>query len=445
MLCTIISAVMLVTRCVIGPEQPNGGPGKIPPPSSPVRVAARAHATAIAPDYLRRCQKMPDTADAHVELGTWCVRLGFKAEAAAHFVAALELDPGHEGAWLGLGFKHHNGGWPRAEQRIAYAHEANAQRKADGKWKPLLKQWKSWLGEDANREKAEDCLTMVTDPQAVPAICSVFGGGRAPDQKLAVQLLGQVQSPASSRRLALLAVSGVSAEVRRAAVETLRWRDPLEFADLLIGLLRDPIKYHIRSVRGPGLPGSLTVSGASVNLERVYTPPPPPNISIMPGDHFTLDSRGLPTIFRHTDETDLPFVWLCKGYMFPSGAIIPPHVGVQIQLGEMWVENWKTAHSAQRQLGADAAAIEFANDLQRAANEQIVDVLSQCVRERLPVDREACRRWWFKRLGQTPIVPAKPLPLTVAETVNLDYLPHNVGGLGFDPIAGYFVIVPVNW
>ena len=76
---------------------------------------------------------------------------------------------------------------------------------------------------------------------------------------MAVQLLGQVQSPASSRRLALLALSGVSAEVRRAAMETLRWRDPLEFADLLIGLLRDPIKYRTRSVRGPGLPGSLTV------------------------------------------------------------------------------------------------------------------------------------------------------------------------------------------
>ena len=173
-----------------------------------------------------------------------------------------------------------------------------------------------------------------------------------------------------------------------------------------------------------------------MNLERVYAPPPPPNISITPGDLVRLDARGLPTIFRHTDETDLPFVWLYKGYVFPSGAIIPPHVGVQIQLGEMWVENWKAAHSAQRQLGADAAAIEFANDLQHAANERVVNLLSRCAGERLPVDREACRRWWFKRLGQTPIVPAEPLPLTAVETVALDYLPQDVGGLGFDPSLG---------
>ena len=146
-------------------------------------------------------------------------------------------------------------------------------------------------------------------------------------------------------------------------METLRWRDPLEFGDLLIGLLRDPIRYHVRSVGGAGLAGSLTVRGSAVSLERIYAPPPPPNISIVPGDRVTFDAKGLPTIFRHTDETDLPFVWLCKGYMFPSGAIIPPHVGVQIQLGAMWVENWKAAHSAQRQLDDDAAAIEFANDL----------------------------------------------------------------------------------
>ena len=74
-----------------------------------------------------------------------------------------------------------------------------------------------------------------------------------------------------------------------------------------------------------------------------------------------------------------------------------------VQLGAMWVENWKVAHFAQRQLSDDVAAIEFENDLQRAANAQVVDVLSRCIGQRLPVDRDACRRWWFTKLGQTLI------------------------------------------
>ena len=65
-------------------------------------------------------------------------------------------------------------------------------------------------------------------------------------------------------------------------METLCWRDPLEFADLLIGLLRDPIRYSVRSIGGPGVPGTLTVKGALIDLERVYSPPPPPNLSIAP-------------------------------------------------------------------------------------------------------------------------------------------------------------------
>ena len=73
----------------------------------------------------------------------------------------------------------------------------------------------------------------------------------------------------------------------------------------------------------------------------------------------------------------------------------------------------------QGQLNDDAAAIQFANDLEHAANAQVVDVLSRCVGERLPVDREACRRWWFKRLGQTPIRRAESLHPTLTEMVPL--------------------------
>ena len=118
------------------------------------------------------------------------------------------------------------------------------------------------------------------------------------------------------------------------------------------------------------------------------------------------------------------------------------HVPVNIQLGAMRAANWKAAQSAQNQLRGDVAAIERENDLQRAANAQIVEVLSHAIGQRLPVDRAACRAWWFARLGRTNKVNSEPPRPTLTEFIPLDYLPHDVGGLGFDPIVGYYLRAP---
>ena len=72
----------------------------------------------------------------------------------------------------------------------------------------------------------------------------------------------------------MLALNGKSPEVRRRAVETLRRRDPREFAGRSVALLRDPIKYETGPSGGPGLPGVLFVQGKQFNLQRRYVPPP---------------------------------------------------------------------------------------------------------------------------------------------------------------------------
>ena len=325
------------------------------------------------------------------------------------------------------------------------AKEAKAQNRADRKWEPLIRGWKSWLAGEVKHRDAESALAAVTDPRAVASIWRVFATGRARDQQQAVQLLGQIQCAAASRALALLTVSGKSSEVRRVSMEILRWRDPVDFADVLIGLLRDPVKYEVHPVGGPGQPGALTVKGNAFNLEHIYAPPPPPNIPIVPGDNVTFDGWALPVISRYTDTAELPFAWVWRGYVYPSGCVIPPHVPVKIQLGGMWLENWKSARSAHQQMGGDVAAIERVNDLQRAANEQVVEVLYQTTGRRLPADRDAWYAWWFKRLGRTYLRASDPIRPTLTQFVPLSYLPRDAGGLGFDPAAGYYLLVPVRW
>src|SRR5262249_8964900 len=106
-----------------------------------------------------------------------------------------------------------------------------------------------------------------------------------------------IDSPDASRALAALAVVGTSAEVRRTAVETLARRDRREYLDLLVAAVRDPIKYEVRPVGGPGSPGALFIQGKQVNVERRYAPPGLPNLSIPPGSSIVADpNTGLPVI-----------------------------------------------------------------------------------------------------------------------------------------------------
>jgi hypothetical protein len=199
-------------------RQPSGRAANLQPAPSD----GEAKASVLA-EYRTRRATMPDTAYAHHELRLWCARNGLGCEALTQLRLQVQ-----------------------AEKR-----EIREQRKWVQQWEPRLRKWRSWLAIKASRPEAESILAEVSDPQAVPAIWKVFASGSASDRKRAVQLLGQIRCAAASRSLALLAVSDESAEVRRTATETLRWRDPMEFAGLLVGLLRDPVAYEVHPVGAP--------------------------------------------------------------------------------------------------------------------------------------------------------------------------------------------------
>ncbi|HEX8199240.1 MAG TPA: hypothetical protein VF590_02045, partial [Isosphaeraceae bacterium] len=186
------------------------------------RVRDDATLAARLAEYNARREQARDTAESQWNLALWCEKQGLEAEAVAHFTAVTRLDPGREAAWKRLGYRRHDGRWMTAEQAAAETAEAEEQKKANQHWQPLLEKWRSWLGETARRGEAEAALAELSDPRAVPAIWRVFGLRTAAHQVRAVQLLGQLDAPTASRALAILAVSGKTAEVRRVATETLR-------------------------------------------------------------------------------------------------------------------------------------------------------------------------------------------------------------------------------
>jgi hypothetical protein len=73
----------------------------------------------------------------------------------------------------------------------------------------------------------------------------------------------------------VIAVFGTTEDVRRQAIETLKSRDGRGVLDLVIRLLREPIKFTAKPHEGPGSVGVIYIEGKDVNLERIYDAPAP--------------------------------------------------------------------------------------------------------------------------------------------------------------------------
>jgi tetratricopeptide (TPR) repeat protein len=254
---------------------------------------------ALMQEYLQRRARTSDKADDQWRLAVWCEENGLKDQAIAQYHAVLRRDPNREAAWKRLGFKKVGGRWVKPEWQAAQKQESEHQSRANKHWKPLLEKWVGVLSsrDKSRRAEAEKGLAEVSDPRAVLAVWAVFAAGDAGRQKMAVRLLGQIDSPGSSRALAMLALMSTVAEVRQEATQILRRRDPRDFTPFLIGLLRDTIKYEVRRVNGPGSTGELLIKNPDVNLKRLYSPPVP-IIPFMPGDVPSVDAAGLPALIR---------------------------------------------------------------------------------------------------------------------------------------------------
>ena len=113
-----------------------------------------------------------------------------------------------------------------AEEVAAARAEAEAQRKADARWRPLLLKWKGWLAQESRRAEAESALAGVDDPRAVPAIWRAFALGGPADQERAIDMLGRLEGERPTRALAGLAIYGKTETVRRAGEITTIEFDP---------------------------------------------------------------------------------------------------------------------------------------------------------------------------------------------------------------------------
>jgi hypothetical protein len=333
-------------------------------------------------------------ATAHLSLARWCRKNGLEAEARAHFTSATVLDPYNETSWLSLGYVKHNGRWMSREQVAALQRESQSQRRADSQWGPLLRKWRGWLATPAQRDEALALLNDVVDPRATAAIVRVFRDGDESHERLAVQMLSRIDTPAATVELAVLAVLGTTQGVRSAAVEVLRSRAPRDYVGMLVDQIHAPMRYQVEPVRGPGSPGALAIETPRFRMLRTYDAP----AVFQPGANFHgyvgYDVNGMPIIASGKElrrmSTD----------SYNPAARLDLAALEQRTLSLIAEANLKATASLQQMIN-DVSAIEQANAQSSAVNARIAASLAGAVDAPSidPGDEDEWHRWWYDRLG----------------------------------------------
>ncbi len=434
---------------------------------------------AVIQEYLERRAQVRDRADDLWKLALWCEQKGLKQQATAHLYQLLQRDPTRDAAWKHLGFKKLGGHWDKPDRVAAAKAAADLQHKANKHWKPLLEKWRGGLAsrDHTRRADAVKALQTVADPRAVPAIWLVFVLGGQESQKTAVKLLGQIDAPGSSRALALIALMSRSAEVKREAVQVLKKRDPRDYAGVWIAFLRDPIKYDVKPVKGPGSRGELLVKSKTGNVDRVYTPLVAPSLPMLPGDGIALDANGLPVVVRELGMYSTPrqavgattmseaeglLGWGGPGQAARLAGLLG-HAGlpstlaqklagtvanqpslaslgiplnlmmvsytfnrqIDIPIGQMMLDAQMSARVAQQQLAGDVQAIDAYNAPILDTNQQVQKVLSEATGVNLGPDRTSWEKWLVDLSGYAYSAPRSydDTP-TIVQQVPLSYQPQ---------------------
>ncbi len=397
-------------------------------------------------EYNAMRAKGPHTADGHWKVGLWCERKGLKEQAEMEFLIVCQLDPNREAAWKKLGYLKQNGKWTTPAKIAAERAEAEAQKKADAHWRPLIQGWKTGLARKEKRAESERALAAVTDPRAVPSIWKAFATGKPEDQEMAIDILGHIEGERPSRALAGLAILGKNEVIRRAATTSLARRDHMDVLMNWIGLLHDPIKYEVKQVAGPGMPGTLLVEGEEFEMRRFYMPPTssqlattmselvpdqillplktdsPPPWPPKPGAKQIGIANGVPLFIYD-------WTWAPKNppkYNDPSQAyqqfernLLQAQIDAEFELQEAS----KVAAGAQAQLANDVNVIESVNATIRERNARLAEALRQVSGKDLGEDREAWLKWWMEKRGYTYIAPKDRDKVTFDMQVALPYLP----------------------
>jgi hypothetical protein len=414
--------VLVCATLVVGQSTPSSPPQTDKPKAA--KAPADVNPEAALAEYNTLKEQTPMTAAAQWKLALWCEAHGLKEIAYVHFGEVVRLDPKRDAAWKRLGYKKHGNHWVTDAQ---IAEEAE-QKKAEKHWLPQLKKiHKDIHGTNGIKKKeyAQADLDKINDPRAVVSLYREFAGGGNSDQMLLIEVLGRIDSPTSSKIIALMTVYGKTPEVRGRATETLRGRRSDDFLDLLVGLMVDPFKYEVRPVGGPGSPGILFVEGEKFNVNRFYAPPAAPTIIPQPGDVITYDQYGMPIINRPVGVQAI----LGEKKGVPGSKTLAQQKEIdiiqyaEISPSQLAMEAQRGALVAEAQLEADVNMIKLINKSRNEFNNLVIAVAKATTGKNPGNTPKDWRDALLAGNGVSRQSSPTPLKQTYGEMVSLAYNP----------------------
>jgi tetratricopeptide (TPR) repeat protein len=350
---------------------------------------------ALFRDYLERRVRTPQkNADAQLRLAAWCLENGLKDEAMAHYHVVTGLDPSRDIAWLHLGYKKHRDRWVKPEDLAAQKLESDRQKRADTQWKSRLEKLRDALESSVatRRLKAEKDVYQITDPRAVPMIWKVLAGGSEPVQLAAVALFSQIEGPAASFCLALMAVDKTSPVVREQAAHVLKYRDPRDVIGRLIALIHKPYNYQVKPATTPGAPGLLFVDGERFDLQRFYRFPQF-DTRLIPTLDITLHACDPPGMEAGSRAVMSEMVKEGNAMRLIAAAQNTSTIAVALEATQERID------SLERGIVDDVRLIEETNAQINETNDRLIPILASLTGQNLGVDRVVWQKWWSEQLG----------------------------------------------
>jgi Pretoxin HINT domain len=349
---------------------------------------------AVFREYLdRRLRTPPKNVENQLRLAAWCLEHGLKDEAMAHYHVVTGLDPSRDIAWLRLGYKKHHNRWVKPEDLAVQKLEADRQKRADAQWKLRLDKLRDAMESsvETRRLKAEKELYQITDPRAVPMIWNVFASGREPLQHAAVALFSQIEGPAASFCLALMAIEKPLPAVREQAAHALKYRDPRDLIGRLIALIHKPFKYEVKPATTPGAPGLLFVDGERFDLRRFYRFPEF-DTRLIP--KLDIELRACPPDEVKTGPHSVNQM-IKDAHLLRAAAAVQNFAAVALAMEA----TQKRIDALERGIVDDVQLIEETNAQINETNARLLPLLQSLTGQKIAVDQVAWQKWWSEQLG----------------------------------------------
>ncbi len=203
--------------------------------------------------YATRRSRSPDTVAGQVTLAKWCGKRGLDSQQRAHWARVVQLDPNNVEARRALGHRRIADRWVTPEEIAAALDQSQWVARSLKQWSPPLLKLCRGLERRGRRARVEatERLREIDAVDAIPALEVVLGMRSEESALLAVEILGNINSPEASTALARQAVVSPWGSVRDAAAIQLRDRKLHDYVPDLLASMSTKIKSRIELAEGP--------------------------------------------------------------------------------------------------------------------------------------------------------------------------------------------------